>query len=126
VQDVDVAIFEQLDHGDVLFIDSTHVLKTGSDVCHELFSVLPALKAGVLIQFHDVFWPFEYPEDWVLRDNRSWNEIYALRAFLSYNTNFEILFFNDYFCTWHRDQVQHDYPAMLKNTGGSLWLRKVK
>jgi hypothetical protein len=124
VQDIDLATFTDLEAGDFLFIDSTHVLKTGSDVCHELFNVLPALKPGVFIHFHDIFWPFEYGADWVLRENRSWNEIYALRAFLMYNDAFEIVFFNDYFAKTCCDTIQADYPAMLKNGGGSLWLRK--
>jgi hypothetical protein len=66
----------------VLFIDSTHVLRTGSDVCFELFEILPRLSPGVLVHIHDMFWPFEYPRSWVVEENRSWNELYAVRAFL--------------------------------------------
>jgi hypothetical protein len=124
VQSADMEIFERLESGDFLFIDSTHVMKTGSDVCHELFNVLPALKPGVLIHFHDIFWPFEYGRNWVLKENRSWNEIYGLRAFLMYNNAFEIVFFNDYFVRHCKDLAEADYPLMLKNTGGSIWLRR--
>jgi hypothetical protein len=124
VQNAELGIFTALEAGDFLFIDSTHVMKTGSDVCHELFSILPALKAGVFVHFHDIFWPFEYRADWVLEENRSWNELYGLRAFLMYNDAFEIVFFNDYFVKQHRDRVMADYPAMMKNSGGSIWLRK--
>lgn len=124
VQKADPALFTQLDAGDFLFIDSTHVMKTGSDVCHELFNVLPSLKPGVFVHFHDIFWPFEYGAEWVLQENRSWNEIYGLRAFLMYNSAFEVVFFNDYFSKHCRDRIEADYPAMLKNTGGSIWLRK--
>jgi hypothetical protein len=125
VQRVDLQVFERLEPGDFLFIDSTHILKTGSDVCHELFNILPALKPGVFIHFHDIFWPFEYGRDWVLKENRSWNEIYGLRAFLMYNDAFEIVFFNEYFVRFCRERVQAGYPAMLKNSGGSIWLRKI-
>ena len=124
VQKVELELFTSLNAGDVLFIDSTHVVKTGSDVCHEMFEVLPALKPGVLIHFHDIFWPFEYGAEWVLKENRSWNEIYGLRAFLMYNEAFEVVFFNDYFARKCREIIQSDYPAMLKNSGGSIWLRK--
>ena len=64
IQQVPVATFEALEAGDILFIDSTHVLRTGSDVCFELFEVLPRLASGVLVHFHDMFWPFEYPRLW--------------------------------------------------------------
>lgn len=124
VQDTDPEVFNRLEAGDILFIDSTHVMKTGSDVCHELFHVLPALKPGVLVHFHDIFWPFEYGPNWVVKENRSWNEIYGLRAFLMYNEAFEVVFFNDWFARHGRDLIEAGYPAMLKNTGGSIWLRK--
>lgn len=124
VQDAGPAVFTQLEAGDFLFIDSTHVMKTGSDVCHELFNVLPALQPGVFVHFHDIFWPFEYGPNWIVKENRSWNEIYGLRAFLMYNDAFEIVFFNDWFARHRRDLIAADHPAMLKNTGGSIWLRK--
>lgn len=124
VQKVSLSTFESLEEGDFLFIDSTHVMKTGSDVCHELFAILPALKPGVFIHFHDIPWPFEYGRQWVLEQNRSWNEAYGLRAFLMYNEAFEIVFMNDYFVKTSRDIIQTDYPAMLKNGGASIWLRK--
>jgi|GEM_PF-422985 len=125
VQKVSLSIFESLEEGDFLFIDSTHVMKTGSDVCHELFNILPALKPGVFVHFHDIPWPFEYGRKWVLEQNRSWNEIYGLRAFLMYNDAFEIVFMNDYFVNTCRHMIQADYPAMLKNSGASIWLRKM-
>ena len=126
IQQVDFSMFSLLEENDLLFIDSTHLIKTGSDVCCELFEILPILESGVLIHFHDVFWPFEYPKDWVLTENRSWNEIYGLRAFLMNNSDYEIIFFNDYFCKYFRQIAEKDYPKILKNTGGSLWLRKRK
>lgn len=124
VQQADLEIFKQLECGDILFIDSTHVLKTGSDVCYELFDVLPVLKPGVIIHFHDIFWPFEYGKKWVIEQNRSWNEIYGLRAFLMHNNSFKIIFFNDYFVRFKRSHVLDGYPTMLKNSGGSIWLTK--
>src|SRR5690606_7948483 len=85
VQDVPLELFERLEANDVLFIDSSHVSKLGSDLNYIIFNILPILKTGVLIHFHDIFYPFEYPQAWV-RGNRwhSWNEVYLLRAFLMY------------------------------------------
>jgi hypothetical protein len=126
VQDIDIEIILTLRSGDFLFIDSTHLMKTGSDVCYELFEILPKLKPGVFIHFHDIFWPFEYPVDWIFKDKRSWNEIYGIRAFLMYNNTFQIEFFNDYFVRNFPQLVKQDYPALLNSPGGSLWLRKIK
>jgi predicted O-methyltransferase YrrM len=125
VQLVELELFDELRANDILFIDSTHVAKTGSDVCHEFFNILPFLNEGVLIHFHDVFYPFEYPDSWVYDEKRSWNELYLMRAFLMYNDAFEVVFFNDYFARFHRPDIEDVYPTFLKNTGGALWLRKV-
>ncbi|MEQ8660624.1 MAG: class I SAM-dependent methyltransferase, partial [Gammaproteobacteria bacterium] len=95
VQALPVSLFEALGSGDVLFIDSSHVGKFGSDVLHLLYHVLPRLAPGVLVHFHDVPWPFEYPRHW-LEQGRAWNEAYLLRAFLQYNDAFEIVYFNAY------------------------------
>ena len=93
VQQVPLELFDELDEGDVLFVDSTHVSKVGSDVNRLLFDVLPRLKAGVLVHFHDIFYPFEYPREWIYR-GRAWNENYLLRAFLAFNGRFAVLLFN--------------------------------
>lgn len=123
VQEVSPEIFTDLDRNDVLFVDSSHVAKVGSDVCHLIFRVLPALRPGVIVHFHDVFWPFEYPREWVL-EGRAWNEAYLLRAFLQYNRTFEILYFNSYMGSCQAEEVGAKLPLCLKDTGGSLWLRK--
>ena len=125
VQTVGVELFRSLQANDILFIDLMHVLKTGSDVCFELFEILPVLQSGVIVHFHDVFWPFEYPEQWTLVENRSWNELYALRAFLMYNENYDVIFFNDYFAKLEASWISATYPLFLRNPGGGLWLRKV-
>jgi len=124
VQACPIEVFTSLQPGDFLFIDSTHVLKTGSDVCHELFEILPALAPGVIIHFHDMFWPFEYPRPWAVDENRSWNELYAMRAFLSGNRDYEILMFNDYMGKLERPLIAETCPRFLINPGGALWLRK--
>jgi len=119
-----VTIYDELEAGDILFIDSTHVLRTGSDVVFELFEILPRLAKGVIVHFHDMFWPFEYPRSWAVEENRSWNELYAVRAFLINNDAWRVLFFNDYMRLFERDLIQRTYPNFLKNSGGALWLEK--
>ncbi len=123
VQKVPLNFFDQLENNDILFIDSSHVSKIGSDVNHIVFEVLPRLKEGVLVHFHDIFYPFEYPLDWV-REGRSWNEAYLIRAFLQYNEVYEIIMFNNYVGQRFRDYILDHAPLMSKNSGSSLWLRK--
>lgn len=123
VQGVPLDRFADLGPNDFLLIDSSHVVKIGSDVDHLLTHVLPALQPGVLVHFHDVHWPFEYPEAWVM-EGRGWNEAYALKAFLQFNAAFELLLFNDYLATHHRDFLRHHLPDVLPDAGSSVWLRK--
>lgn len=123
VQNVPIEDFSKLEARDILFIDSSHVAKIGSDVVHLLTYVLPRLKAGVVVHFHDIFWPFEYPESWV-RDGRAWNENYLLRAFLQFNAAFKVLFFNAYLATHHEESLAKHLPLFGRNSGGSLWIEK--
>lgn len=124
VQEVPLSVFGALESGDFQFIDSTHVMRTGSDVCYELLEILPLLKPGVLVHIHDMFWPFEYPRQWVVEQNRSWNEIYAVRAFLSSNSEWSMLFFNEYMGKRNREAVLRQFPDFLVHPGGGLWLQK--
>jgi predicted O-methyltransferase YrrM len=124
VQDVDVAVFAKLGPGDFLFIDSSHVSKAGSDVNFLMFEVLPTLRAGVVVHFHDIYWPFEYPYEWA-HEGRAWNENYMLRAFLAYNTRFEIVLFNNWLATTQADVARARMPGWSVFGTGSLWLRCV-
>jgi hypothetical protein len=131
VQEVEQSLFSILEANDILFIDSSHVAKINSDVLHILFNILPKLKKGVIIHFHDILWPFEYPQNW-LEEGRAWNEAYILRAFLQSNPDFEILYFNSYMALHHRDVVKQLMPRILQMPSStvthgntSLWLRKL-
>lgn len=127
VQDVPPGDFETLEKGDILFIDSSHVCKTGSDVNFLYFEVLPRLKSGVLIHVHDIFLPLEYPREWVLEENRSWNEQYLLRALLMYSDSFQVFFGCNY--------AFYQFPELVIRAlalqsgagfgGGSFWFKKV-
>lgn len=129
VQNVPLSMFESLESGDILFIDSSHVIKAGSDLEFLLFSVLPSLNSGVVVHFHDIFWPYQYPESWN-QQGRAWNEIFAIRCFLMYNSSFEIVYFGSYMEKEHAALVNRLVPDELNfssdNTPlhSSLWLRK--
>jgi predicted O-methyltransferase YrrM len=127
IQNVDLSIFRQLDANDVLFIDTSHVSKVGSDVNHLIFEILPVLRPGVLIHFHDIFYPFEMPREWVLATKLFWNENYLLRAFLTGNKEYEIVAFNSFLHKEYEDWFKERMPVCLTDTDntGSIWLRKV-
>lgn len=124
VQNTNLAIYDKLNKNDILFVDSSHVMKTGSDLNFIMHDILPRLNAGVIVHFHDIFWPFEYPEIWAVDQLRGWNEIYAVRNFLMYNGAFQIVFFNDYFAKIYPQMASETCPKFMRNPGGGLWLRK--
>ena len=123
IQEVDLSIFDGLEEGDILFIDSSHVVKIGSDVGRIVFEILPRLRPGVVVHIHDIFWPFEYPQDW-LEAGRAWNEAYLIRAFLQFNPAYRILYFNAFMAAFHRPALEARMPLCLENPGGSLWLSR--
>lgn len=124
LQDVSLEMFTKLERNDILFVDTSHVVKVGSELNHVLFEILPLLRPGVIIHFHDIFYPFEYPKSWVLGEKRSWNEIYFLQSFLMYNSTFKILLFNSFLGHHHAEWLEKNMPLCMRNTGGSFWLVK--
>jgi hypothetical protein len=122
VQEVPLRLFESLGENDVLFIDSSHVSKTGSDVNFLCLEVLPRLAAGVLVHFHDIFVPAEYPEDWVLKRGYSWNEQYLVHALLIDSVGFEVVFGSWFTSQRYPEQTQAIFGG--RYAGGSLWLRR--
>ena len=123
LQDVPLSTFAELEANDVLFIDSSHVGKAGSDVNYLLFDILPSLDPGVHVHIHDVLHPFEYPLDW-LEAGRAFNEAYLVRAFLSFNEAFRVVLFNTFLEHFHERRFAERMPLCLRNTGGSLWLAR--
>lgn len=124
VQEVPVHVFSKLESGDILFVDSSHVSKAGSDVNFIFFEVLPALNPGVVVHFHDIFYPFEYAMKRLL-EGIFWNEAYLLRAFLMFNQSFEILMFNDYLNGLLKESATERFPLFAEGPGASIWLRRV-
>jgi predicted O-methyltransferase YrrM len=126
-QEIPIEVFEQLEEKDFLFIDSSHVLKTGSDVQYEYLEILPRLAKGVIVHVHDVFLPEEYPKEWVLDDLRFWNEQYLLQAFLTFNNRFEILWAGNYMHLTHPGELGAAFPSYdsSKTRPGSFWMRRI-
>jgi hypothetical protein len=123
VQEVSLDLFTQLAPGDILFVDSSHVSKVGSDVNYIFFEILPRLAPGVYVHFHDIMAGFEYPSEWIYQ-GRAWNEAYLMRSFLQYNSAFSIELFNSYLGHFHRAALIRALPLADRNPGTSLWLKK--
>jgi|WetSurSiteA1Bulk_404760.scaffolds.fasta_scaffold00147_2 hypothetical protein len=123
LQEIDIDFFSQLSSDDLLVIDSTHVSKVNSDVNYLFFHILPLLKRGIYIHFHDIFYPFEYPKEWIYQ-GFAWNESYMLRAFLQYNTAFRIQFFSSYMFHFYRKEYVEEMPRCTEKIGGSIYIRK--
>jgi hypothetical protein len=124
VQVVPLEVFAALGENDVLFIDSSHVSKIGSDVNRLFFDVLPALAPGVLVHIHDIAGNLEYPRDW-LDQGRAWNEQYLLRAFLMYNAAWRIELFTTWLSITRGDFIRERMPLCARGGGGQMWLRKL-
>jgi Methyltransferase domain len=124
VQNVEIEFFSQLDSGDILFLDSSHTVKIGGDVNYLFLEVLPRLKPGVIVHVHDIFFPFDYPRDWVLNKCRFWTEQYLLQAFLAFNSDFEVLLCNSYLAHSYLEEFKATFSHSPWWGGGSFWMRR--
>jgi predicted O-methyltransferase YrrM len=128
VQDVPLSFFTSLEENDILFIDSSHILRIGSDVQYECLEILPRLARGVLVHFHDIFFPSEYPPDTILKGYQFPNEQYIVQAFLSFNHAFEVLWAGSFMHLTHPDRLEAAFASYSRDTRwpGSLWLRRTE
>ena len=126
VQDVPLDVFEDLEAGDILFIDSTHVTARGSDVVYEYLEILPRLKPGVIIHIHDIFLPRDYPAEWMKQGRFFWNEQYLLQAFLLHNDDYEVILPSHALYTFHYDAFERAVPSLPMSEVGpaGFWIRK--
>lgn len=126
LQRADLGVFERLEAGDVCFYDGSHVSRTASDVNWFVFEVLPRLKPGVLIHVHDIFWPDDYPDPWIVDQGQTWNEQYVLQAFLMFNDRFRILFGNSALLRYRQPELSRLFGDAGPLAGGaSVWLERV-
>jgi predicted O-methyltransferase YrrM len=125
-QQIPRSAFEQLRAEDVLFIDSSHVLRVGSDVQYLYLQVLPRLAPGVLVHVHDIFLPDDYPPAWPRHHLRFWNEQYLLQAFLAFNSAYEVLLGSAYLHRRHANLLQQLVPSYdpKRHSPGSFWMRR--
>ncbi|MCB0935910.1 MAG: class I SAM-dependent methyltransferase [Mycobacterium sp.] len=127
VESIDTSLFGQLDENDILFIDSSHMIRPQGDVLFEYFEILPILKSGVLIHIHDIFSPKDYLEEWI-QSVCFWNEQYLLEAFLSYNHEFKIIGALNFLKHHYPDELTAVCPVLKEQLEsrepGSFWLRR--
>lgn len=128
VEEIDLDFFSSLKANDILFIDSSHTVKFGGDVCFEFLEVLPNLKPGVWIHVHDIFFPHDYPEEWLIKRRQAWNEQYLLEAFLSFNSQFSVQLANYWICLDHLAEAVRLWPRALSQNYGacSFWMKRVE
>ena len=128
VERVDRALFTALESGDVLFIDSSHMIRPQGDVLAEVLEILPLVRPGVLVHIHDIFTPRDYPKRWVLDEARLWNEQYLVEAFLSENREWEIVAALNFLHHEHREALAAVAPVYAEEAArrqpGSLWIRR--
>lgn len=125
VQDVGGDIFDRLGPGDILFIDSSHIVRYGSDVNYLYLEVLPRLKPGVLVHVHNIVFPADYPEHWITQHHLFHSKKYLLQAFLTFNSRYEVLLSNNYLAYNHIEELRATFPTATPFPGGgSLWMRR--
>ncbi|MEO7132976.1 MAG: class I SAM-dependent methyltransferase [Vicinamibacterales bacterium] len=129
VEEVPLETFEALEANDILFIDSSHAVKFGGDVCREFLEILPRLKPGVWIHVHDIFFPQDYPASWLLDRRLAFNEQYILEAFLAFNTNFAVRAAHYWLALDHQADAQMLAPQSVWPPGelgcGSFWMQRI-
>lgn len=103
--------FDRLQAGDVLFIDSSHVIRPFGDVLTLYQAVIPGLASGVIIHAHDIFTPFDYPEKWLRGDRRLWNEQYLLEAMIAHSPRYRVLLAMNWLAQYHDPLLARVFPS---------------
>lgn len=126
VERVGRSLFSELDENDILFIDSSHVIRPQGDVLFEYLELLPSLKKGVVVHVHDIFSPRDYLEDWVRRKVRLWNEQYLLEAFLTSNSDWKIIAALNLLHHHHFEKLKDKCPFLTPTREpGSFYIQKI-
>jgi len=128
VESIPLSFFADLKENDILFIDSSHIIRPQGDVLYELLNILPVIKPGVIIHFHDIFSPFDYPERWMKEEFRMWNEQYILEALLTHNKKYEIIGSLSFIGTKYAAVMDDKFPLSArlgKLKGSAMWIKKV-
>jgi predicted O-methyltransferase YrrM len=125
-EEVAETAFTDLGAGDVLFVDTTHTVKAGGDVNRLVLEVLPLLAPGVVVHFHDIFLPYEYPREWIFEHRRMWAEQYLLQAFLAFNAAYQVML-PLFALSRHQDaEMRQLIPTFTSSVApGAFWLRRL-
>ena len=124
VELVEFSEFMQLDAGDILFIDSSHVVRSQNDCVFEYTELLPSLRQGVVVHIHDIFTPFDYPDEWINKDFRIWTEQYIVEVLLSDTSKWEILAPLNWLSQNHEEFKRYCPFYTKERSPGSLWIRR--
>ena len=125
VENIDISFFSELGDGDILFIDSSHIIRPEGDVLFEFLQLLPTLKKGVIVHVHDIFSPRNYLDEWLLNDVRFWNEQYLLEAFLTHNDSWKVIGSLNYLHHNHYEKLKKACPFLTQDREpGSFYLQK--
>jgi len=128
VEDIDKSFFAQLGANDILFIDSSHIIRPQGDVLFEYLELLPTLNSGVIIHAHDIFMPKDYPDEWIYKQHLLWNEQYLLEAFLTCNDRFKMIGAVNYLSHNYREEFSAKCPVYAQQPGrdpGAFWMVKM-
>jgi ubiquinone/menaquinone biosynthesis C-methylase UbiE len=128
VEEPDIAFFERLESNDILFIDSSHIIRPLGDILFEYLEILRVLKPGVIVHIHDIFTPKDYPDQWIFDEHHLWNEQYPLEAFLCLNDRFKIMGATNYLSYHYTKEFSAKCPVFAKQPGrepGTFWVRRV-
>jgi hypothetical protein len=125
VQNADLAIFDALEAGDILFYDGSHCAFTGSDLNWILFEIMPRLAEGVWVHFHDIGWPLDYPTNWLLDEGLTWNEQYVLQAFLMHNEAWRVRLALSMVWSERNDALADWADPRWPYLGASVWLERI-
>ena len=125
VQELELSFFSQLQANDILFIDSSHIIRPQGDVLFEYLELLPSLNKGVIVHVHDIFSPKNYLKQWLQHEVKFWNEQYLLEAFLSHNNSWKILGSLNYLHHNHYDKLNSVAPFLTpEREPGSFYIQK--
>jgi len=127
VEDIDKSFFARLGANDILFIDSSHIIRPQGDVLFEYLELLPMLNAGVIVHAHDIFMPKDYPDEWIYKQHLLWNEQYLLEAFLTCNDQFKMIGAVNYLSHNYREELSAKCPVYAQQPGrepGAFWMVK--
>ncbi len=124
VEDCPLSLFETLESGDLLFIDSSHMIRPQGDVLFEYLTILPVLKSGVFVHIHDIFTPKDYPKTWIVEENRFWNEQYLLEALLTGTSKFKVVAALNFLTHHHFQELKSVCPYLTEDREpGSFYIQ---